>query len=254
MSVSRHRSGRALISFLLIVFVCANAFGCAGARTSGGVKDPDTGDRQNLETEVESGPREKSSRAPTSATGLEPPGSTLSYGGKTVEAGLGGYCWTSERGGSCVDAIGISLGEEKLTVPSGKPLSFQYQGKKLDSLVVMAYETGPRHGDSNRIEDGILVPPYTDVGKEEQPEVRRFGNRARITARLPAGEYVIDARAGMPEGDASYGFRLVVEPEDAASGAAPGLDARARCGLREGAIGLLRRHDGHRGADAAQRS
>ncbi|MEJ7841990.1 MAG: hypothetical protein WKF95_09490, partial [Rubrobacter sp.] len=154
---------------------------------------------------------ENSSRAPTATTGFEPPGSTLSHDGETVEAGLGGYCWSTDQASSCVDAIGISLGDGKLTVPPGAPLSFAYKGDKLDSLGVTAYEVEPDGGDSNRIEDGILVPPYTSVGKEKQPEVRRSGDRARIFARLPAGEYVFDVRARMPEGDASYGFHLVVK-------------------------------------------
>lgn len=208
-----------MVSFLLIVCICVNAFGCAGARTSGYANGPDTEDRQNLETEVESSPQEKSSQAPTAATSLEPPGSTLSYDGETVEAGLGGYCWTTDRAASCVDAVGISLGGGRLTVPSGMPLSFEYEGRELDSLGVTAYEIGL--GNSNRIKHDILVPPYTGVGKEDRPKVSRSGNRASITARLPAGEYVFDVRAGMPEGGASYGFRLVVEPEDTAAGAAP---------------------------------
>ncbi len=200
------RVGRTLAPFLLTVCICVVAFGCAGTRTPGGANGPDKDDRKNSETGVEN-----SSQAPTATTGLEPPGGTLSYGGETVEAGLGGYCWSTDQASSCVDAIGISLGDGKLTVPQGVPLFFAYRGDKLDSLDVTAYEVEPGGGDNNRIEDGILVPPYMGVGKEEQPKVRRSGNRARITARLPAGEYVLDVRAGMPEGDASYGFRLVVK-------------------------------------------
>lgn len=72
-------SGRALAPFLLTVCICVVAFGCAGTRTSGGANGPDKDDRKNSETGVES-----SSRSPTATTGLEPPGSTLSYGGETV--------------------------------------------------------------------------------------------------------------------------------------------------------------------------
>ena len=42
-----------------------------------------------------------------------------------------------------------------------------------------------------------------------------------IVADLPAGEYVLDARARMPGGDASYGFRLTVKEPDAAAGDSP---------------------------------
>lgn len=204
--------GRALAPFLLTVCICVVAFGCAGTRTSGGANGPDKDDRKNSETGVES-----SSRAPTATTGLEPPGSTLSYGGETVEAGLGGYCWSTDQATSCVDAVGISLGGEKLTAPSDVPLSFAYKGEALDAVDVMAYEVGSGGGRDNRIQHDILVPPYAGVGKGKQPEVRRSGDRARIFARLPAGEYVLDVRAGMPEGGASYGFHLVVE----ARGTAP---------------------------------
>lgn len=173
-----------MASFLLMVCICVNTFGCAGARTS---------------------------------TSLEPPGSTLSYGGETIEAGLGGYCWTSDQASSCVDAIGISLGGGELAVSSGASLSFEYEGDELDSLDVMAYEVGPEGSKSNRIEEGILVPPYQSVGKGDQPKARRSGTRASIATDLPAGEYVFDVRAGMPEGDASYGFHIFVEARGTAS-------------------------------------
>lgn len=205
MFISCRHFGRALTPFLATVCICAVAFGCAGTRTSSGANGPDEADRKDSETGVEN-----SVQTPTATTSLEPPGSTLSYDGETVAAGLGGYCWSTDRASSCVDAVGISLGEKKLMAPSNAPLSFAYKGDGLDAVDVMAYEVGSG-GRDNRIQHGILVPPYAGVGKGRQPEVRRSGDRARIFARLPAGEYVLDVRAGMPEGGASYGFHLVVE-------------------------------------------
>lgn len=58
-------------------------------------------------------------------------------------------------------------------------------------------------------------------GEGEKLGVERTGTRARIVADLPAGEYVLDAFARMPEGDASYGFPLVVKRDAAAAGKAP---------------------------------
>jgi len=58
-------------------------------------------------------------------------------------------------------------------------------------------------------------------GGAEVLEVRRSGTRARIVADLPAGECVLDARARMPEGDASHGFRLTVKEPGAAAGGSP---------------------------------
>lgn len=213
MCILCHNIGRTLFPLLLTTCICAIALGCAGARTPGDANGPEANGRQDSKTDVENG-----AQAPTTMQmPPEPPGSTLSYGRETVEAGLGAYCWTTARATSCVDAIGVSLGGGKLTVPSGAPLSFEYKGNKLNSLNVTAYEVGPESGGGNRIEKGVLVPPYARGGKEERPKVRRSGNRARIVARLPAGEYVFDVHARMPEGDVSYGFRLTVQARGAAS-------------------------------------
>ena len=189
-----------------MVCICVVASGCAGTRTSGGADGPDEADRKDSEAGVEN-----SVQTPTATASLEPPGSTLSHDGETVEAGLGGYCWSTDRASSCVDAVGISLGGEKLTAPPDARLSFAYKGDGLNTVDVTAYEVGPGGGKNNRIQRGILVPPYADVGEGEQPEVRRSGDRAQIFQRLPAGEYVLDVRVRMPEGDASYGFHLIVE-------------------------------------------
>jgi len=152
---------------------------------------------------------------PTTLTLPEPPGGTLSSGGRTVRGGLGTYCWTVDGGGGCADTFGISLGEERLAVPPGAALSFAYGGDRLSSLDVTAYEVS--RGDG-RFMDGVFVPNY---GRGEKLGVERTGTRARIVADLPTGEYVLDAFARMPEGDASYGFRLVVERGDAAAGKGP---------------------------------
>ena len=85
----------------------------------------------------------------------EPPGSTLSYGGETVEGGLGSYCWVMGGGGGCADAFAIILGDETLGAPAGATLSFAYRGKALDSLSVTAFRAGREVGGGGR-EDEFL--------------------------------------------------------------------------------------------------
>jgi hypothetical protein len=91
-------------------------------------------------------------------------------------------------------------------------LSFIYKGKALDSLSVAAYKAGREGGGGSR-EDDMFLPPSRGGGRKDLP-VRRSGSRARIVADLPPGEYVLDVFARMPQGDASYGFRLILEPRD----------------------------------------
>ena len=51
------------------------------------------------------------------------PESTLSYGEETVSGELGTYCWSS-GGGASVDAVGVLVNEEALTVPADSTLTF----------------------------------------------------------------------------------------------------------------------------------
>ena len=149
----------------------------------------------------------------------EPPGSTLSYGGETVDGGLGTYCWTAGGGGGCSDAFAIILGEGTLGAPAGATLSFAYRGKALNSLSVTAYRAD-REARGGPRQDDAFLPPARGGGTKDLP-VRRSGTRARVVADLPAGEYVLDAFATMPEGDASYGFRLTVKEPGTAAGDPP---------------------------------
>ena len=176
--------------------------GCGTTTVPGGMDGRESSEK----TENDPGPpdgRVDSSR---------PPDSTLSYGGETVSGGLGGYCWMSPSVSRCIEAAGVPVTEEALTVPAGSTLTFAYGGRKLDSLDVAAYRI--RRGSRlDRIAGGrVLVP--NEEGEEYKAlklPTRRFGNRARIVAELPAGEYAVQAFARMPQGDAFYGFRVVVE-------------------------------------------
>ena len=138
----------------------------------------------------------------------EPPGSTLSYAGESVSAGLGSYCWVSV----CTDSFGVPVSEETLTVPSGSTLTFAYGGKKLDSFSVSAHRISRKDRLETIAGDTFLIPD--DESKEYERvrlQTRRSWNRARITAGLPVGVYAVEAFAKFPEGDAFYGFRVVVE-------------------------------------------
>jgi hypothetical protein len=127
--------------------------------------------------------------------------SMLSYGGESVAGALGTYCWSSDSGSVCVDKVGVPVNEETLTVPAGSTLTFEYGGRTLDSLSV----TADRIGQGN----------VSGEGSKGYQEIRlrssRSGNRARIVADLPAGKYVVAVFVRVPQGDALYGFRVVVE-------------------------------------------
>jgi hypothetical protein len=182
------------------VLIGATVPGCGTVPDTGGA-----GDSRSPETTSDSPPSDDEN-------GARPPESTLSYGRETVVGALGTYCWTSASVGRCVDSVGVAVRDEALTVPAGSTLTFVYGGDRLDSLGVTAY----RVGRGNHLEKigggGVLVLDSRGSGRGMiQLTTSRSGNGARITAELPAGEYVLDAFVTVPQGDASYGFRVSVE-------------------------------------------
>ncbi len=191
----------------LSVAIAVLVAGCSAA-----TGPDDTGGRETSEARGEDPKPPTTVMSPTTLMFAEPPGSTLSYGGETVEGGLGSYCWTKGGSGGCSDAFAIIVVEEALEAPAGATLSFAYKGKALDSLSVAAYKAGREGGGGGR-EDDVFLPPSRGGGAKDL-RVRRSGTRARIVADLPPGEYVLDVFARMPQGDASYGFRLILEPRD----------------------------------------
>ena len=123
-------------------------------------------------------------------------------------AGLGSYCWRMV----CTDTLGVPVSEEVLSVPAGSALTFAYGGKRLDSLSVSAGRIG-REDRLRRMAGGtFLVPENEGKAYEERVRLptRRSENRARIDARLPAGEYAVEAFARFRGGTAFYGFHVVV--------------------------------------------
>jgi hypothetical protein len=200
------------IRYLVLVSLAATL---VGVLLSGCGAAPGTGGRDGSEPPE----RTAGSGPPGSTGGSRPPRSTLSYGGETVTGALGSYCWTSTPSGDdtlsssiCADAVGVPVNEETLTVPAGSTLTFAYGGKKLDSLSVSA----DRIGQGNHLERmgnvSFLVP--NEGSKEDRTirlQIHRFGDQAHVAAELPAGKYVVAAFVRVPQGDAVYGFRVVVE-------------------------------------------
>ena len=86
-------------------------------------------------------------------------------------------------------------------------MTFAYGGRKLDLIEVAAYRIGSKNQPEQMGKKILLIP----AGKGTELPARRSGNRAQITAELPAGRFVVDVFATMPEGDASYGFLIAVE-------------------------------------------
>jgi hypothetical protein len=80
----------------------------------GAVRDPGSQDASK--------PPEKTEGSGSS----RPPQSMLSYGGETVAGALGTYCWSSDSGSICADAVGVSVNDETLTVPAGATLTFAH--------------------------------------------------------------------------------------------------------------------------------
>ncbi len=113
----------------------------------------------------------------------------------------------------CADTFAVPVSEEVLTVPAGSTLTFAYGGNKLDSLSVSAQRIRRKDRLRRMAGGNFLVPEKEGEAYEERVrlQTRRSENRARINADLPAGEYAVEAFPRFPEGDAFYGFRVVVE-------------------------------------------
>ncbi|MDQ4128014.1 MAG: hypothetical protein M3151_08730 [Actinomycetota bacterium] len=190
-----------MLVLLFAAFAGMVLSGCGSATVSDGV-----GGHKPSEKEAKAGgPREEND----SHELPEPPGSRLSHGRETVNAGLGSYCW--ER--VCADTFAVPVSEEVLTAPAGSTLTFAYAGKKLDSLSVSAQRID-REDSLKRMAGGTFLVPENEGKAYEQRvrlQTRRSENRARIDAELPAGEYAVEAFARFPGGDAFYGFHVVVE-------------------------------------------
>jgi hypothetical protein len=191
---------RLVLTFVAATLVGVFLPGCRAARPAG---------RRDATKPPE---RTEGSKQADSSGGSRPPESTLSYGGDTITGALGTYCWGSASGSICVDKAGYPVSEETLTVPTGSTLTFAYGGKKLDSLSGSAHRTGQGYQLKEINGGGVLVPTVGSEGNATtRLQIHRFGTRAHVAAELPVGKYVVAAFIRGPQGDAVYGFHVVVE-------------------------------------------
>jgi hypothetical protein len=146
-----------------------------------------------------------------------PPNSSLAYGGQAVTGELGSYCWSSAGSpATCADAAGIPVAPEqqRLTVPTGSMLIFDYGGKRRpDSIEARAYPLEQNKRWVRGAEGARLMRPKggRSVLETEDLRARREGDRTAIPAELNSGEYVVEILVRAPRGDASYYFRVTLE-------------------------------------------
>lgn len=180
-----------------IVAVTATAFVLAGC-VPGASPSRDT-PREDRDTAATSETTAEATRSQRPAN--KPPESTLGFGARSVPGELGSYCWSSGSSGLCVDAAypQVPRAEKTLTVPAGSVMVFEYGGERPpDQVEAGAEPLGPRGKP-----DGRLRPLETG----------RSGVQVNIPADLPAGEHLVNVFVTVPEGDASYYFRVAVEGE-----------------------------------------
>jgi hypothetical protein len=133
----------------------------------------------------------------------EPPSTTASANGQTVETGLGTYCWTL----MCVDKIGVPT-KGALTVSSGDTVSFAIpQGAP--PLREAAANTFPA-ANAQKLDDGSEIWPYPGTTGEPQ-EYAISGNEIDVMLDLPPGRYVLAVSMYFESGDAVYGVLLDVQ-------------------------------------------
>jgi hypothetical protein len=132
-----------------------------------------------------------------------PPKSTLSYGGREVKGALGTYCWSSGRMDVCGDAPTITPPRKKtLTVPSGSEMVFRYGGQSPPKTV------RPEAYPLSKNDTSSASP---DPSRSHSLKAHGSGVERTIPAELPPGEYVVHVYVEVPQGGASYFFRITVE-------------------------------------------
>jgi hypothetical protein len=191
---------RLLLRFFAAARVGTILSGCGMISGGGGMGSSETAEATAEATGEATGDPKPSDGANRS----KPPESTLFYGGQTVTGVLGSFCWAlitgdeGESGTGCFDVAEVPIPPKGKTLagPAGATLGFDYGGEQ----------------QPNSVEAGAYPLIRGETGEAiEQLEIRRSGDGVRIPAELPAGSYVIDVLVYVPEGDASYYFRALVE-------------------------------------------
>ena len=177
---------RALAGLLLLGLVASTILGCGG------------------DGPPASGAGEETPAAPGRGPSLEePPGTTVTAAGRSVEAGIGSYCWTS----MCVDKIGpITRG--RLEVDRGTVVSVALPRgvTALRSANVTAFPAGASQDVGN---GNTAWQPDFERGTELPATIS--GPAVEFAAQLPAGPYVVSIGMFVASGgDVQYGVLLEV--------------------------------------------
>jgi hypothetical protein len=133
----------------------------------------------------------------------EPPSTTASAGGTTVDMGIGSYCWSN----ACVDKIGpVTRGT--LTIMSGDQVSVAFPdgAPALNSVSVSAYMAG----QSTDLGGGqtAWAPPLEE---SETLAYASEGSDLKIDASLDPGTYVLMVGMFFESGDVQYAVVLEVQ-------------------------------------------
>ena len=134
---------------------------------------------------------------------MQPPSTTASAGGTTVDMGIGSYCW----GNVCVDKIGpVTRGT--LTVVAGDLVSVAFPdgAPGLNAVSVSAYAAG----QSTDLGDGqtAWAPPLED---SQTLAYASEGPDLKIDASLEPGTYVLMVGMFFESGDVQYAVLLEVQ-------------------------------------------
>ncbi len=145
---------------------------------------------------------------------LEPPPATLSFGERTERGELGSYCSTD----GCADIAGFPVPAEKkeLAVPTGSGVRLDLGDLEPSSVKVGAASLDGKDAKLLSASNGSqeLVPGGDRIWPETRAlKTRRVLDRDLIDLDLPPGKYALEVFVRFPQGDASYYFRVKVEPE-----------------------------------------
>jgi hypothetical protein len=140
---------------------------------------------------------------PSFPTEADPPGTTASANGESVEAGIGTYCWTL----MCVDKIGVPT-EGTLKVSTGDTVSVAIPDdapalKSASAAVFEAVNPQP-------LDDGSEIWPYPGAPGDEVAS-ETTDDAVEVTVDLAPGRYVLSVFMAFEAGDVMYGVLLEVE-------------------------------------------
>ena len=133
----------------------------------------------------------------------EPPVTTASANGQTVEMGIGTYCWTL----LCVDKIGVPT-RGTLSVAPGDTVTIAIPDdapplREASANVFVA-------ANAQTLDDGSEIWPYP--GSPGEPLAHEIaGETVEVTVNLEPGQYVLAASMFFEAGDVTYG--VLLDPE-----------------------------------------